>query len=351
MARRRERARPVPGHPPSRREGSYAGPVAPPRPSDAPAPWRPGATLSNGDLEQREIGPARHWQHQFDLDGTVGFADVAEEAQLTQRANQLGFDDCAEVGARVGVAVSRDSFERAIRGYRRDTTKPAPRLSTCQLRSTRTISIRRSSPPTVTSLTHSFGDNTRRKIYLYLRENPGATATELSRHCLVHANVVRHHLERLTEVGLRHLRQRPQDDRRPAREGLSRRGRQTRHGRLDASRRPARRAAGDGARAPRTRGRRGDGPRRRRRIRSHARPRPSVPTTPDPRLKTAMSSIAGLLTAHGFAARAEENDSNSPSSRTTAPSGLPPSTTRCSVRSTGDSSRACSTDSARNVAR
>ena len=32
----------------------------------------------------------------------------------------------------------------------------------------------------VTSLTHSFGDNTRRKIYLYLRENPGATATELS---------------------------------------------------------------------------------------------------------------------------------------------------------------------------
>ena len=53
----------------------------------------------------------------------------------------------------------------------------------------------------VTSLTHSFGDNTRRKIYLYLRENPGATATELSRHCLVHANVVRHHLERLTESG------------------------------------------------------------------------------------------------------------------------------------------------------
>jgi len=53
----------------------------------------------------------------------------------------------------------------------------------------------------VTSLAHSFGDNTRRKIYLYLRENPGATATELSRHCHVHANVVRHHLERLTESG------------------------------------------------------------------------------------------------------------------------------------------------------
>ena len=54
---------------------------------------------------------------------------------------------------------------------------------------------------TVTSLTHSFGDNTRRKIYLYLRDHPGATAGELSVHCDVHANVVRHHLERLSEAG------------------------------------------------------------------------------------------------------------------------------------------------------
>jgi predicted ArsR family transcriptional regulator len=54
---------------------------------------------------------------------------------------------------------------------------------------------------TVTSLTHSFGDSTRRKIYFYLRDNPGATAGELATHCSVHANVVRHHLERLTEGG------------------------------------------------------------------------------------------------------------------------------------------------------
>jgi predicted ArsR family transcriptional regulator len=54
---------------------------------------------------------------------------------------------------------------------------------------------------TVTSLTHSFGDSTRRKIYFYLRNNPGATAGELALHCDVHANVVRHHLERLTEGG------------------------------------------------------------------------------------------------------------------------------------------------------
>ncbi len=54
---------------------------------------------------------------------------------------------------------------------------------------------------TVTSLAHSFGDNTRRKIYLHLREHPGATATELAAHCHVHPNVVRHHLEKLTEGG------------------------------------------------------------------------------------------------------------------------------------------------------
>lgn len=54
---------------------------------------------------------------------------------------------------------------------------------------------------TVTSLAHSFGDSTRRKIYFYLRENPGATAGELAAHCQVHANVVRHHLERLSEGG------------------------------------------------------------------------------------------------------------------------------------------------------
>lgn len=54
---------------------------------------------------------------------------------------------------------------------------------------------------TITSLTHTFGDGTRRKVYFYLRENPGATATELATHCEVHANVVRHHLERLTEGG------------------------------------------------------------------------------------------------------------------------------------------------------
>ncbi len=54
---------------------------------------------------------------------------------------------------------------------------------------------------TVSSLTHSFGDRTRRAVYLYVRENPGATASALAEHCGVHPNVVRHHLERLVEGG------------------------------------------------------------------------------------------------------------------------------------------------------
>ncbi len=53
----------------------------------------------------------------------------------------------------------------------------------------------------VTSLTHSFGDSTRRKIYFFVRENPGVTVSQLAEHCGVHTNVVRHHLDRLIESG------------------------------------------------------------------------------------------------------------------------------------------------------
>ncbi len=53
----------------------------------------------------------------------------------------------------------------------------------------------------VAGLVASFGDPTRRSLYLYLREHPGATANDLSEHCHVHANVIRHHLERLTAAG------------------------------------------------------------------------------------------------------------------------------------------------------
>ena len=51
-------------------------------------------------------------------------------------------------------------------------------------------------------LTATFGDETRRQIYFYIRSNPGATANVLAEAFGIHANVARHHLDRLEEAGL-----------------------------------------------------------------------------------------------------------------------------------------------------
>ena len=161
---------------------------------------------------------------------------------------------------------------------------------------------------TVTSLTHSFGDNTRRKIYLYLREHPGATAQDLSQHCLVHANVVRHHLERLTEGGyvtFDNVRKttvgRPARGYRVVDATLMMDGSMRRDALLVALLEMALERLGPEASE----------------AMAHdvgveyghtiAIAMGSVDTTRS--VKTAMASIAGLLTAHGFAARAEEHDS------------------------------------------
>jgi predicted ArsR family transcriptional regulator len=161
---------------------------------------------------------------------------------------------------------------------------------------------------TVTSLTHSFGDNTRRKIYFYLRDNPGATATELSSHSQVHANVVRHHLERLTEGGyvtFDNVRKttvgRPAKGYRVVDEGLVMDGSMRRDALLVALLEMALERLGPeaseamahdvGVEYGRTLG------------------AAVTPTESNRSMKNAMTSIAGLLTAHGFAARAEERDS------------------------------------------
>jgi len=160
---------------------------------------------------------------------------------------------------------------------------------------------------TVTSLTHSFGDSTRRKIYFYLRDNPGATAAELASHCDVHANVVRHHLERLTEGGyvtFDNVRKttvgRPAKGYRILDESVVMEGSLRRDALLvallemalerlgpDASEQMAHDVGIEYGRALTE----------------------SVGLSDSSRsMKTAMVSIAGLLTAHGFNARAEEND-------------------------------------------
>jgi len=159
---------------------------------------------------------------------------------------------------------------------------------------------------TVTSLTHSFGDNTRRKIYFYLRENPGATAADMAAHCKVHANVVRHHLERLTEGGYVTFDKLPKSTvGRPAKgyrvvdETLVVGGSMRRDALLvallemalerlgpDASEQMAHDVGVDYGRT----------------LGAAVAPTESART-----VKEAMTSIAGLLTAHGFDARAEED--------------------------------------------
>ena len=54
----------------------------------------------------------------------------------------------------------------------------------------------------VNAVTSAFGDPTRRDIYLLLHEHPdGLTASEVADHSGVHANVARHHLDKLSSGG------------------------------------------------------------------------------------------------------------------------------------------------------
>jgi predicted ArsR family transcriptional regulator len=53
----------------------------------------------------------------------------------------------------------------------------------------------------VTAVTSAFGDPTRREIYLFVRSNPGTTASEVAARFSLHPNVARHHLERLATGG------------------------------------------------------------------------------------------------------------------------------------------------------
>ena len=53
----------------------------------------------------------------------------------------------------------------------------------------------------VTAVTSAFGDPTRREIYLLARSLGGVTAGEVAENFELHANVARHHLEKLTGGG------------------------------------------------------------------------------------------------------------------------------------------------------
>jgi predicted ArsR family transcriptional regulator len=53
----------------------------------------------------------------------------------------------------------------------------------------------------VAAVTAAFGDPTRREIYLHVRSHPGTTASEVATAFSLHPNVARHHLDRLAAGG------------------------------------------------------------------------------------------------------------------------------------------------------
>ena len=53
----------------------------------------------------------------------------------------------------------------------------------------------------VAAVTAAFGDATRREIYLHVRDHGGATAAEVARRFGLHPNVARHHLDKLAAGG------------------------------------------------------------------------------------------------------------------------------------------------------
>ncbi len=53
----------------------------------------------------------------------------------------------------------------------------------------------------VAAITSAFGDATRRHVYLFCREVDGATAGEVARKFALHPNVARHHLDKLAAGG------------------------------------------------------------------------------------------------------------------------------------------------------
>jgi predicted ArsR family transcriptional regulator len=53
----------------------------------------------------------------------------------------------------------------------------------------------------VAAVAAAFGDPTRRDIFLYVRATPGVTASEVATNFSLHPNVARHHLQRLVDGG------------------------------------------------------------------------------------------------------------------------------------------------------
>jgi predicted ArsR family transcriptional regulator len=67
--------------------------------------------------------------------------------------------------------------------------------------STESLTADRRFSAAVAAVTSAFGDPTRREIYLHVRSHPGVTASEVATTFSLHPNVARHHLDRLSSGG------------------------------------------------------------------------------------------------------------------------------------------------------
>jgi predicted ArsR family transcriptional regulator len=72
----------------------------------------------------------------------------------------------------------------------------------------------------VAAVTAAFGDPTRRDIFLHVRANPGVTASQVAAAFSLHPNVARHHLDRLAAGGYLQVTtgRRPQGAGRPSKQ-------------------------------------------------------------------------------------------------------------------------------------
>ncbi len=160
----------------------------------------------------------------------------------------------------------------------------------------------------VAAVSAAFGDATRRHIYLFAREHDGVTATEVALEFSLHPNVARHHLDKLAaggylEVSLDHAAPgagRPAKQYRPS----------ARETNVPMPPRPNDLVINLLVRALDTLGpeeadrlAEGVGEEYGRALADQMAPGDSKRS-----LRAAMSAVADALTAHGFAARAEDHD-------------------------------------------
>lgn len=80
-------------------------------------------------------------------------------------------------------------------------TQPAPAVSGARGREPEVLGDAEGFSAAVTAVTAAFGDATRREIYLYARDHDGVTAAEVAQHFALHPNVARHHLDKLAAGG------------------------------------------------------------------------------------------------------------------------------------------------------